>query len=170
MIRSANASRLNQLAFFPQFLYVWQMIHVEYPEPQFNIREEGDKRFIFDAIRKTWLLLTEEEWVRQNFVNYLINKLNYPIALIALEKEISLNNLRKRFDILVYDKAFQPWMMVECKGPGVPLNPAVLEQVLRYNISVPVEYLAITNGITTRAWRKAEGKLSELGQLPVWNQ
>lgn len=144
------------------------MIHVEYPEPQFNIREEDNKRFIFDAIRKTWLLLTDEEWVRQNFVNYLIKGLHYPFALIALEKEIALNNLKKRFDVLVYDQAFQPWMMVECKAPSVPLNQAVLEQVLRYNISVPVEFLVITNGITTRAWRKAEGQLSELAQLPVW--
>jgi hypothetical protein len=144
------------------------MIHVEYPEPQFNIREEEHKHFIFDAIRKVWLQLTDEEWVRQNFVSYLINVLGYPSTLIALEKEISLNNLRKRFDILIYNQAFEPWLMVECKAPEVPLSAAVLEQVLRYNISVPVEYLVITNGSTTRAWQKSEGKLIELDQLPKW--
>jgi hypothetical protein len=144
------------------------MIHVEYPEPQFNFREEEDKRFIFDSIRKVWLQLTDEEWVRQNFVNYLIKVLAYPSALIALEKEISLNDLRKRFDVLVYNQAFEPWMMVECKATEVPLSPAVLEQVLRYNISIPVEYLVITNGTTTRAWQKAEGNLIELEQLPKW--
>jgi hypothetical protein len=144
------------------------MIHVEYPEPQFNIREEDNKHFIFDAIRKVWLQLTDEEWVRQNFVNYLIKSLDYPATLIALEKEISLNNLRKRFDVLVYNHAFEPWLMVECKAPGVPLSAAVLEQVLRYNISVPVEYLVITNGTSTRAWQKCEGKLIELDQLPKW--
>jgi hypothetical protein len=143
------------------------MIVVEYPEPQFSIREEGDKRFIFDSIRKTWLLLTDEEWVRQNFVSYLVRKLNYPPSLIALEKEIALNDLRKRFDILVYNQSFQPWMMVECKAPAVPLSTAVLEQVLRYNISVPVNFLVITNGTTTRAWRKSGTQLVELEQLPL---
>jgi hypothetical protein len=142
------------------------MIHVEYPEQQFNIREQDNTHFIFDAIRKVWLQLTDEEWVRQNFVNYLIRSLQYPQTLIALEKEISLNNLRKRFDVLVYNRSFEPWLMVECKAPEVPLSAAVLEQVLRYNISVPVEYLVITNGTSTRAWQKNEGKLVELDQLP----
>lgn len=144
------------------------MIHVEYPDPQFNIREEENKHFIFDAIRKVWLQLTDEEWVRQNFVSYLIKVLGYPSTLIALEKEITLNNLRKRFDILIYNQSFEPWLMVECKAPEVPLSTAVLEQVLRYNITVPVEYLVITNGNTTRAWQKREGQLIELDQLPVW--
>jgi hypothetical protein len=146
------------------------MIVVEYPEPQFSIREEGDKRFIFDTIRKTWLLLTDEEWVRQNFVNYLIKKLDYPPTLIALEKEILLNDLRKRFDMLIYDQTFQPWMMVECKSPDVALSPAVLEQVLRYNISVPVDFLVITNGTATRAWKKSQAQLIELEQLPAWGE
>ncbi len=145
------------------------MIHVAYPEPQFHFREEEDKRFIFDPIRKVWLQLTDEEWVRQNFVNYLIKVLSYPSALIALEKEISLNDLKKRFDVLVYNQAFMPWMMVECKAMEIPLNPAVLEQVLRYNISVPVEYLVITNGTTTRAWQKNAGNLIELEQMPKWH-
>jgi hypothetical protein len=144
------------------------MIHVEYPEPQFSLREEGNKHFIFDAIRKVWLQLTDEEWVRQNFVSYLIKVLGYPSALIALEREISLNHLKKRFDVLVYNQTFEPWLMVECKATEVPLSPAVLEQVLRYNISVPVEYLVITNGTTTRAWRKMEGELIELDELPKW--
>ncbi|RYF80770.1 MAG: type I restriction enzyme HsdR N-terminal domain-containing protein, partial [Chitinophagaceae bacterium] len=95
------------------------MIPVQFPEPQFKLKKEGDKRYIFDAIRKTWLLLTEEEWVRQNFVAYLTNIMKYPVSLIALEKEMALNGLKKRFDILVYDKKHRPWMMVECKAPTV---------------------------------------------------
>ena len=81
------------------------MIPVQFPTPQFKMKEEGDKQYIFDAIRKTWLLLTEEEWVRQNFVAYLIRSLEYPATMIALEKGLELNDLKKRFDILVYNSS-----------------------------------------------------------------
>src|SRR5579884_1757202 len=120
------------------------MIKVRFPEPNFRIKKEEGKPYIFDTIRKTWLLLTEEEWVRQNFVNYLIHSLNYPSSVIALEKEIMLNDLKKRFDILIYDKQHKPWMLIECKEPKVNLSEDVLQQVLRYNISVPVEFIVIT--------------------------
>lgn len=143
------------------------MIAVQYPEPQFRMKNENGKQYIFDTIRKIWLLLTEEEWVRQNFVNYLITKLNYPSTVIALEKEILLNDLKKRFDILVYDKDHKPWMLVECKEPKLGLNEDVLQQVLRYNISMPVEYIVITNGDTTVGWRK-EKDLALLREMPIW--
>jgi hypothetical protein len=143
------------------------MIAVQYPEPKFKMKNENGKRYIFDSIRKVWLLLTEEEWIRQNFVNYLISELKYPSSIIAIEKEISLNNLKKRFDILVYDKQHKPWMLVECKEPKVSLSEDVLQQVLRYNISVPVEYIVITNGNTTVGWKK-ELELRLLKHMPEW--
>ena len=143
------------------------MIAVQYPEPQFRMKNENGKQYIFDSIRKVWLVLTEEEWVRQNFVNYLITQLHYPSSMIALEKEISLNELKKRFDILVYDKEHKPWMLIECKEPKLNLNEVVLQQVLRYNISVPVEYIVITNGNATVGWRK-EGELKLLEKMPGW--
>jgi len=145
------------------------MIVVQYPEPQFRTKNENGKEYIFDAIRKAWLLLTQEEWVRQNFVNYLINQLKYPSTVIALEKEIWLNDLKKRFDILVYNHEHKPWMLIECKEPKVQLNDEVLQQVLRYNISVPVEYIVITNGSTTIGWKK-ESQLKLLKELPEWRQ
>ena len=143
------------------------MIAVQYPEPQFRMKNENGKHYIFDSIRKVWLLLTEEEWVRQNFVNYLITQLHYPSTVIALEKEILLNDLKKRFDILVYDKQHKPWMLIECKEPKVSLNEDVLQQVLRYNISVPVEYIVITNGTTTVGWKK-ESELLLIDEMPRW--
>jgi hypothetical protein len=143
------------------------MIVVQYPEPHFRMKKENGKQYIFDSIRKSWLLLTEEEWVRQNFVKYLTTQLNYPSAVIAIEKEISLNDLKKRFDILVYDKQHKPWMLIECKEPKVNLSEDVLQQVLRYNISVPVEYIVITNGTTTVGWKKENG-LKLLAQIPEW--
>jgi len=143
------------------------MIAVQYPEPQFRMKKENGKQYIFDSIRKVWLVLTEEEWVRQNFVNYLITQLQYPSSMIALEKEISLNDLKKRFDILVYDQQHKPWMLIECKEPKVNLSEDVLQQVLRYNISVPVEYIVITNGDTTVGWKR-EGELKLLEAMPGW--
>ena len=131
------------------------------------MKNENGRQYIFDSIRKVWVLLTEEEWVRQNFVNYLITQLKYPSAVIAIEKEISLNDLKKRFDILVYDKQHKPWMLIECKEPKVNLSEDVLQQVLRYNISVPAEYIVITNGNTTVGWKK-EKELKLLNEFPQW--
>lgn len=144
------------------------MIEVQFPEPDFRTRWEGEKQVIFDSIRKAWLQLTEEEWVRQNFVHYLVKVLRYPSALIALEKELHLHDLKKRFDILVYDQAHQPWLMVECKAPEVPLSEDVLQQVLRYNVTVPVTYIVITNGHGTIGWKKEGGGLQVLQALPEW--
>jgi hypothetical protein len=132
------------------------------------MKGEGDKRYIFDAIRKTWLLLTEEEWVRQNFVAYLVRSLEYPATMIALEKGLELNDLKKRFDILVYNSTHQPWLMVECKAPQVPLSESVLQQVLRYNMSIPVEYMIITNGEQTMGWRKQHDLLLPVEDVPLW--
>lgn len=142
------------------------MMNIAYPEPAFRIKQEGGKDLIFDALRKKWLLLTPEEWVRQNFVQYLLLVKKYPSTLIAIEKEIKLGELKKRFDVLVYNDDHQPWMMVECKAAAVKLDEKVLEQALRYNISVPVEYIVITNGNTTYGWRRADGKLELLEDLP----
>jgi hypothetical protein len=142
------------------------MLNINYPEPEFRIKKEGGKEFIFDALRKKWLLLTPEEWVRQNFLQYLIKIKNYPAALIALEKEIQLGELKKRFDVLIYNKDHQPWMMIECKSAEIKLNDAVLQQALRYNISVPVEFIVITNGSFTYGWQRTGGDLKLITGIP----
>jgi hypothetical protein len=143
------------------------MISIQFPQPEFRIKREENKEFIFDALRKRWLLLTPEEWVRQNFVHYLIKIKNYPASLIALEKEIWLGELKKRFDVLIYNKDHRPWMMIECKGGEIKLNDAVLQQALRYNISVPVEFIVITNGSFTYGWQRTGGDLKLMSELPV---
>ncbi len=144
------------------------MIDVNYPKPSLKIKQEKEQNYVFDTIRRTWLLLTEEEWVRQNFVQYLIEELHYPSTLIALEKELELNGLKKRFDVLVYDEQHQPWMLIECKAPQVVLNDAALEQVLRYHMSIPVPFLVITNGKNTYGWQKKNDELRLLETLPEW--
>jgi len=143
------------------------MISIQFPKPEFRIKKDANKEFIFDALRKRWLLLTAEEWVRQNFVQYLIKIKNYPSTLIALEKEIQLGELKKRFDVLIYNKDHKPWMMIECKGSEIRLNDAVLQQALRYNISVPVEFIVITNGSFTYGWQRSGTDLKLMNDLPV---
>lgn len=142
------------------------MVMINYPEPDFRIKKEEGGDIIFDPLRKKWLALTPEEWVRQNFIHYLIAVKKYPSALIAVEKEIRLGELKKRFDILVYNDQHQPWMMIECKAMEVQLEERTLQQLLRYNISVPVEYLVITNGSHCFGWRKKQGDLEEIAEIP----
>ena len=144
------------------------MIPISFAEASFRTKTENGQDFIFDTIRKKWLLLTTEEWVRQNFIRYLVEQKKYPVTLIALEKEIRLGELKKRFDILVYNKDHEPWMMVECKSPSVNLSNDVLQQVLRYNISVPVRYLVITNGNSTIGWIKNEKGIELIPDLPAF--
>ena len=129
------------------------MIVIKYPPPDFRIKEEKDGQFLFDAIRKKWIVLTPEEWVRQNIIQFLVKIKQYPESLIAIEKEIKLGELRKRFDILVYNRRHQPWMLIECKAMDVALTESVLSQVLRYQLSVPVRYFVITNGNCTYLWQ-----------------
>jgi len=146
------------------------MLLINYPEPGFRIKQEGGKDFIFDPLRKRWLLLTPEEWVRQNFIQYLIQVKNYPATLIAQEKKIFVGELIKRFDILVYDMNHLPWMMIECKAPAIPMSELVIQQLLRYHSSVPAGYLVVTNGDQSYGWEKRTGQFYAVDELPVWVQ
>lgn len=146
------------------------MITVQFPPPDFRVRKTNEGSYLFDVIRKKWIILTEEEWVRQNIIQYLIKGLQYPSTVIAVEKEIRLHDMKKRFDLLVYNADHQPWMLIECKAPHIPLTQDVLQQVLRYNMSVPVSYLIITNGKHTFGWQKQAGELIELNEMPAWVQ
>jgi len=144
------------------------MLAIKYPEQKFQIKIDAGKDIIFDPLRKKWLLLTPEEWVRQNFVQYLVQVKKYPATLIAMEKMIPLGELKKRFDILVYDTNHLPWMMIECKAPAIKLDESVLHQLLRYHISVPAGVLIITNGDITYGWEKKEQALQLIDELPEW--
>ena len=145
------------------------MIKIEFPSYQYKIKKEADKEFIFDEVRKQWMVLTPEEWVRQNFLQYLIQVKKYPASLIAVEKELMLGELKKRTDIVVYNAATKPWMIIECKEMNVPLDEKVLQQILRYNISVPVSFLIITNGSYCFGFEKKNNDFIELTALPVYS-
>lgn len=144
------------------------MLSIRYPKHEFRFKQEADKEWIFDEFRKQWVRLTPEEWVRQNMLQYLVQTLQYPASLIAVEKEIMLGELRKRFDILVYRNA-TPWMIIECKEMNVPLSEAVLKQVLNYNISIQASYLIITNGTDTAGFALNHGKAEPLTQFPEFS-
>ena len=144
------------------------MLVVHYPAPQFRTRKQEGRSQIFDGLRRRWIALTPEEWVRQNLLNWLIVEAGIPATMIAQEKEIRVGELRKRFDALVYDGQHRPWMMIECKAPTVPLNDEVLYQLLRYHASVPVPYLLVSNGDRHLAWEKRDGVLREIDSIPGW--
>ncbi len=124
------------------------MIGIQFPEHAFKIKDRDNKKYIFDENRKRWVVLTPEEWVRQNFLHYMVSVKQYPASLIAVERAIRLGELTKRFDIVVF-KNSKPWMIVECKEMEVPLTEGVIQQILNYNIALQVQYLVVTNGRQT---------------------
>jgi type I site-specific restriction-modification system R (restriction) subunit len=141
------------------------MVNVQFPGYPFKIKSEQGREVIFDENRKQWVNLSPEEWVRQNFLQYLVHVKKYPASLIAVEREISLGDLKKRFDIVVFKNAV-PWMIVECKEMRVELSEAVIKQILNYNITLQVQYLVVTNGNATFALHLSNGKFEWLENLP----
>lgn len=121
-------------------------IMLNLPEYNFKIKSVQNKKYIFDLNRKKWVRLTPEEWVRQNFIQYLIHEKKYPASLIKVEAEIKVNQMKKRSDLIVYKNSL-PHLIVECKAPEVEINQAVFEQIARYNIPLKVNYLIVTNGL-----------------------
>jgi len=117
------------------------------PTYNFRIRASKDKNEIFDDIRKKFVVLTPEEWVRQNFISYLINEKRFPASLIVVEMSLKLNKMQKRSDIVVHDNNGNPLLIVECKAPSVQINQDVFDQVARYNMTFKVKYLIVTNGL-----------------------
>ena len=117
------------------------------PDADFRVRDSGGKKQIFDGVRKKFIALTSEEWVRQHFINYLIHGKNVPASLIGVEVALKMNRLLKRGDIVVYDKSGKPCLVVECKAPEVQITQDVFEQVARYNMTLNVNYVVVTNGL-----------------------
>ena len=142
------------------------MISIVFSPSTISIKNKNGLSHIFDIIRKKWLILTDEEWVRQNLIHYLIHQLHYPASLIAVEKEFKIGTVRKRFDILVYDQQHQPWMLIECKSQEIKLSDVVLQQALLYHATVQVKYIVITNGKETLIVEKVNAELKEIDDFP----
>jgi hypothetical protein len=145
------------------------MVRINYPAHDFRIQEKDGTEIIFDEFRKRWVALTPEEWVRQNTLQYLTQIKQYPASLIAIEKEIWLSDIKKRFDILVYRNSL-PWMVIECKEMNVPISEQVLRQALQYNIALKTQFLVITNGVDIYVFFLKEGNAEMMDAFPEWGE
>lgn len=139
---------------------------------EYRLKEEEGKQFIFDPIRKKFLVLTPEEWVRQNTIMHLHHELAVPLSHITVEKSMKLNKMTKRADILVYNKDLQHALLVECKAPDVKIKEEVFHQIARYNLVFKVNYLFVTNGLEHYyAYIDHEKKyVSFIRELPPYNE
>jgi hypothetical protein len=122
------------------------MYKLNLPEFGHQLKKADGKVWIFDVIRKKYVVLTPEEWVRQHFINYLITELKYPKALIKVEGGLQYNQLSKRSDVVIFNREGNPWMLVECKSPDISLSEQTLHQASAYNASLHAKYITVTNG------------------------
>jgi len=118
------------------------------PKYSFRLKEENNKTQIFDVFRKKYVALSPEEWVRQNFLQYLVQEKQFPIGKIAVEKEININGLKRRYDALVFDENFEAQFVIECKAPHIKINKSVLDQIAAYNYQIKAPYLLLSNGLS----------------------
>jgi hypothetical protein len=133
--------------------YKTKLKQLNLPEYSFTRRGKEGEEMILDLLRRRFVRLTSEEWVRQNFIRYLNDKGKYPLGLMGIEMEFGHNTLKKRTDILVHNRLGEPVMIVECKAPEVPLTDEVFEQIATYNLKFKVPYLVVTNGMRHFACR-----------------
>lgn len=145
------------------------MMNLQFDQYPFRFQNKENGRHIFDIIRKKFILLTPEEWVRQNLLHFLIQQQGYPKGLISVEKEITLNQLKKRYDIVVFDKSRNPWMLIECKQPDVPITNNTLSQLMRYHQVLQCPFWVLSNGLETYCGAVSEGKVSWLSSFPLYN-
>lgn len=123
------------------------MQKLNFPSYTFRLKSNENKTLIFDIIRKKYVVLTPEEWVRQHTIFYLIKEKKYPISLIAVEKQLKINSMIKRTDIVVFNTDGTPEILVECKSPSVVISQDTFDQIARYNSTVKSNYLIVTNGL-----------------------
>jgi hypothetical protein len=124
-----------------------QQLHLPSFESRIRTSADGRSSEIFDVIRKKFVALTPEEWVRQHFVHYLNIQLGYPLSLISIERKLTYNGLTRRTDIVAYANDGKPKLIVECKAPAIKISQDVFDQAARYHLILPVPFLVLTNGL-----------------------
>lgn len=120
---------------------------LNFPPLEITVRQHNNRREIYDPVRKRYFVLTPEEWVRQHVISYLLLEKHVPMNLVAVEKNLKINTLTKRFDVVVFNRNARPLMLIECKAPGIKVNESVFDQAARYNMSLKAGLFLITNGI-----------------------
>ena len=123
------------------------MFALNLPQYAIKVTKRNGRDYIFDDLRRKYVALTPEEWVRQHFVHFLTEQKSYPTGLIANEIQLNLNNTSKRCDSVVYDHKMQPRVIIEYKAPHVEITQKVFDQIMRYNIVLRVDYLIVSNGL-----------------------
>jgi len=123
------------------------MLQLNLPQYSFRIKKLNEKLVIFDSQRKRYVALTPEEWVRQNFIRFLIEEKGYPAAYLAIEKQLNMNGMKKRCDAILYNEHAQPFLIIELKAPNVAISQATFDQVAVYNAKLKVDFFIISNGI-----------------------
>lgn len=133
---------------------------------QLNIKTEENTRKVWDIVRKKWIVLTPEEYVRQALLHYFTNTMQYPVGLIALEKQVKYGSLIKRYDIVVHNRQQQPWLLVECKAPEIAIGQSTVQQLLQYHSQIPCPYWLLSNGIESHCARVLGENIEWLANLP----
>lgn len=123
------------------------MLPLNLPDCDFKLKSKENKLLIFDVIRKKYVALNPEEWVRQHIIHFLHFQKKYPVSLMAVEKQLRLNNLTKRTDIIVFNRFAKVDIIVECKAPNVIIDQQVFDQIARYNMKLNAKYLMVSNGL-----------------------
>ena len=123
------------------------MKQLQFPTYSFRFKNSENKVAIFDEIRKKFIIITPEEWVRQHVVQFLLQNKKYPKSLINVEKLLKINDLKKRYDVVVYNPDGSILILVECKAPEIKISQHTFDQIARYNMTLKAEYLMVTNGL-----------------------
>lgn len=149
---------------------VWLDIDLLQVQPFIKIRKKPQGNEIFDTVRKKWLILQPEEWVRQLMVLYLSKILHFPLNHFSIEKGVSKGLKKGRWDILIFDYSMKPFLLIECKSPNISLTDDVIYQAAVYNIELKAPYIAVTNGSNTSCFmiNKANNGYNFLTDFPVY--
>jgi len=148
------------------------MQSLNFPVYDFRFKNSENKVHIFDPIRKKFVVLQPEEWVRQNVVQFLIHEKKYPKSLINVEKQLTINNLKKRYDIVIFDSLGNITLLVECKSPKITVNQETFDQIAKYNMQLKAEFLMVTNGLQHFYCKMdfSKEKYSFLEQIPDFSR
>ena len=146
------------------------MDRLNLPTYFFTVKSEAGRKYIFDPVRKKYVILNPEEWVRQNFIQYLVHEKSFPVSLITVEREFLFNRMKKRTDILVYETSGDPVLMVECKSPDIKITRQVFDQIGLYNLTYRLKWLIVTNGLQHFCCRMnpATGRYDFADEMPSW--
>ncbi len=137
-----------------------------------SIKEHNGRRYVLDILRRKYIALTPEEWVRQSFIRFVVEKKNYPQALLANEISLNLGNKKLRADSVLYDKMLKPRMIIEYKAPKISITQRVFDQIFSYNILLSVPYIIVTNGIEIYVCKldEKEKKYMFLDDIPSYEE